>query len=653
MKWNLPTRVLAVLLLCGTGIVTAQAASSTIITFSVDESSNLVNGTFNPPAPADVNGTSYGGTGDNQVYARGTFNGWGAYLPLVQVGDSPVYTNTINDTADANGGSLSYIYHDDVNGDEGPADWANRTAYLPANSGASLVLPTPFFNDIGPGTTANVKFQVDMSEQILTGNFHPQSGDSVVIAGSFNGWSPTAGAQWALTNDPSIRITNNNFTPPLVLSNVWTGTAAVTLNARYSGLATTNCAEDFKYVIMPEYNWDGPSYPNSDSGGNRFFTEGDQTLPLVDFNDQPYSIAYVTFNVDMSGVALYDTNFIPGTVTAWGTFNSWSSGVQLTNNPAASNTNLYSATFVTGEGAPYVLQFRYTNSYTGAWVYDYAQDGGPNWVNNNSYRHIFNLPVTSSPLYTNLNYYFNDLAPDDYLPKDTAVTFAVDMNGAVGTDSHPFAAGADSVYINGMFAGATPSEPSAASGISQFWYPWSQGLTPVAAPPGYEMTEVGSTTVYTNTIIIPRGTPVALSYQYGMDEGSLNGGPVENEAATSSVHYRGVRSTQFSPYLMPTDTFSSHPYQEPFFSTGNIGASGSLAGGNLTVGTPAAGNVPVSWLGRPGAHLQSAGNINGPWQDILATDGTNWAVGYNTTNGFMSVTNWPSSGNSFFRLVKP
>ena len=635
--------LLSGILLCAAGIMTAQA-SSTLITFSVDEASNIANGTFNPPPPA--------GTGTNQVYARGTFNSWGAYLPLVQVGNSTVYTNTVNDTVDANGGNLSYIYHDDVNGDEGPADWANRAAYLPANSGASLVLPPPYFNDIGPATSANVKFQVDMSEQILIGNFHPLSGDTVVIAGSFQGWAPAAGAPWVLTNDPSIKITNNNFIPPLVLSNVYTATEAITLNARYSGNATPNCAENFKYVIMPEYNWDSPSYPNSDSGGNRFFTEGNQTLPLVNFNDQPYSLAQLTFNLDMSGVAEYDTNFIPGSVTAWGTFNSWSSGVILSNNLAAQNTNLYSATITTGEGASYVVQFRYTNSYTGAWVYDYAQDGGPNWVNNNNYRHTFDFPITPTVLVTNLNYYFNDLAPDDYLPQDTAVQFSVNMNGAVGNDGHAFVIGSDNVYINGMFAGATPSEPSAQFGTSQFWYPWSSGLTPSSAPPGYQMIEQGSSGIYTNTIIIPRGTPVALSYQYGMDYVDA-GGPVENECASNLVHYAGVRSTQFNPYVLPVDTFSTNPYVEPFFSTGNIGANGSLAGGNLTAGTPVAGKIPLSWLGRPGAHLQSASSISGPWQNLPATDGTNWTVGYSSTNGFVSGTNWPSSGNTFFRLVKP
>ena len=547
---------------------------------------------------------------------------------------------------------MSYIYHDDVNGDEGPADWANRAAYLPTNSGASLVLGTPFFTDIGPATTANVKFQVDMSEQILLGNFHPQSGDTVVIAGSFQGWAPAAGAPWVLTNDPSILITNNNFTPPLVLSNVYTAIEAITLNARYSGNATPNCAENFKYVIMPEYNWDSPNYPNSDSGGNRFFTEGNQTLPLVNFNDQPYSIAHLTFNLDMSGVANYDTNFVPGSVTAWGTFNSWTAGVQLTNNPAAPNTNLYSATITVGEGATYVVQFRYTNSYTGAWVYDYAQDGGPNWVINNNYRHTFNFPITGAPLYTNLNYYFNDLAPDDYLPQDTAVQFSVNMYNAVGNDGHSFAVGTDNVYINGMFAGATPSQPSAQFGTSQYWYPWSSGLTPQSAPLGYQMIQQGSSGIYTNTIIIPRGTPVALSYQYGMDYVDA-GGPVENECASNLVHYAAVRSTKFNPYVMPVDTFSANPYVEPFFSTGNIAANGSLAGGNLTVGTPVAGKIPVSWLGRPGANLQSAGSVNGPWQNIPATDGTNWTVGSSSTNGFVSLTNWPSSGNTFFRLVKP
>ena len=39
---------------------------------------------------------------------------------------------------------------------------------------------------------------------------------------------------------------------------------------------------------------------------------------------------------------------------------------------------------------------------------------------------------------------------------------------------------------------------------------------PGSAPAGYQMIQLGSSTVYTNTIIVPAGTPVALAYQYGM-----------------------------------------------------------------------------------------------------------------------------------------
>jgi hypothetical protein len=645
MKQNLKTCILTWLLLCAAGIMTVQA--NTLITFSVNMATNLANGSFNPPPPA--------GTGTDVIDVEGAFNGWGN-VPLVQEGSSTIWTNTVNDTNNANGTTMDYKYY--INGlapGETTACYDNRTCLLPTNSGASLVLPTVFYNDIGPGITISVKFQVDMSEQILLGNFNPTNGDTVVMAGSFDGWSTAPGAQFTLTNDPSILVTNNNFTPPLILSNVYTMTAPITQDSAYTGLPATNSSQDFKYVIMPEGNWESSSAADSNDNGNRWFTEtGNLTLPLVSFSDQPYSIAHVTFNLDMSGVAKYDTNFIPGSVTAWGTFNGWASGVTMTNNLAAPNTNLYSATITAGEAVSYIVQFRYTNAFTGAWVYDYGQDGGPNTVNNNNYRHTFDFPVTAAPLFTNLNYYFNDLAPDDYLPQDTTVQFSVNMAGAVGNDGHGFVAGTDNVYINGMFAGATPSEPSPTAGTSQLWYPWAGGVTPVGAPPGYQMVEVGSSLIYTNTILMPAGTPVALSYQYGMDPGGINGGPLEDEAPTNSVHYRVVRSIGFNPYVMPTDTFNTNqPYVEPFFSTGNIGANGNLAGGDLTVGPVSAGKVPVSWLGRPGAHLQSATSLTGVWTDYPNTDGTNWTAGSSTTNGFMSVTNWPSSGNTFFRLVKP
>jgi hypothetical protein len=269
--------------------------------------------------------------------------------------------------------------------------------------------------------------------------------------------------------------------------------------------------------------------------------------------------------------------------------------------------------------------------------------------NNNNGRRTVTLPITGTPLTTNMpTFYFLDLAPDDYLPVATPVLFSVNMAGAVQTNGTPFNPGLDSVYINGVFAngGETP--------YPQTWYAWEDGVNPVPAPTGYLMKQEGSSTIYTNTIVMPAGTPVALSYQYGIDPGSVFGGPLENEAPPGANHLRVVRST-IGNYSFPVDTFTNQPYMEPLFAPGNIdGFMGTLAGGNLSVGNPMGGAVPVSWLGRPGAHLQVKNDLlSGSWQDIIATDGTNWVSGYSSTNGFVSQTNWPAGSKAFFRLVKP
>jgi len=229
---------------------------------------------------------------------------------------------------------------------------------------------------------------------------------------------------------------------------------------------------------------------------------------------------------------------------------------------------------------------------------------------------LLRLPVVS----------FGNYDASEYLPVDTAVLFSVDMNNAVDIYSYPFNPATDSVYINGQFVN---------------WYPWW-----ATAPAGYQMIQKGATTIYTNTIIIPAGTPVAFGYKYGLDPGNYYGGPEDDEAGFLMNHYRVVRSTALNPYPMPTDTFGNQ-YGEPYFD------AGSTDGGNLTVGTPLAGKVPVSWLGRPGAHLQVRTNLSiGTWQDISATDGTNWISGSSSTNGFVSQTNWPAGSGAFFRLLK-
>jgi hypothetical protein len=486
-----------------------------------------------------------------------------------------------------------------------------------------------------------------MSEEIELGHFFPAT-DQLDVRGSFNGWS-NAGDY--LTNDPSIVVTNSPS--GIIESNVYVGTFPITTGAEVAGVPATNAFMEWKSVEDPAGSWETPGPADADDSANRFFTDNtNQVLPAVSFGDLTYSpVANVTLNVDMSGPIKYDPNYMPNSVTVWGTFNNWATGVAMTSNPAP-NTNIFSATVSTPENTPVIIQVRYTNTMVAAntpaspWVYDYINDA----VYNNNARRTVILPITATTLNTNMPaFHFLDLALDDYLPQNTPVLFSVNMNNATGTDAHVFSPGADAVYINGMFAngGGTP--------YPQAWYAWAGGVTPVSAPAGCQMIEEGSSSIYTNTIIIPAGTPIALSYQYGMDPGQVNGGPLEDESPSGANHFRVVRSTAEGAYVMPIDLFTNQPYVEPLFAPGNIYESmGTLSGGDLSVGTLSGGKVPVTWLGRPGAHLQSAPAVNGPWTDIWSTDGTNWTNGVNTVNGLLSETNWPSAnGMTLFRLVKP
>ena len=586
-------------LLCA---VKLAAQNSSIVTFSVDMGTNIIIGNFIP--------------GTDTVSVHGTFNGWGAGVNLVQEGASTVYTNTVNNTGDVNGHVMDYkfVNSDAAQGNGGYENLAsgyNRSAQLPATVGASLVLPTSVFNDAGAAVTNEITFQVDMSEQVNLGNFTVGT-STIQVNGLFNGW----GGSYLLTNDPAIVVTNE---PSGVLTtDVYVGTFAV-------GNSPAG-VEQFKFV-MNGGNYESVSAVNSDpNSGNRVVANVSQTLPIVFFSDAPLApSSQVQFSVDMTIVQFTDTNFYPPSLTVNGTINGWG-GTTMTNNPNAANTNIYTSPFFPlGVNSSQQYQFRYTEGAGGTTIYDHAN--GAYGGNNNR---VFNVPNVPS---TNVPAVFNDARFSDYLLSPTPVLFSVDMANAVGNDSHVFTPGADSVYINGAFVG---------------WYAWAGGVNPSPAPPGFQMIEEGTSTIYTNTIVIAAGTTVDCVYKYGMDPGNANGGPLDDEAGVGSNHARVIRSFAQNPYAMATDTFGNQ-YNEPYFSPVNF------LGGDLTVGPKSNGTIPVRWLGTPGTRLAwSTSLTSGPWQQIPATDGTNWLSGYSSTNGFVSQTNWPSTGGHvYFRLAKP
>ena len=535
------------------------------------------------------------------VEVRGNFNNWGNTagvggfaLTNNPSGPNPnLWTGTTNLPADALPAGVSviafkYILMPGVTYESSH----NRNQTIPSTSGASLVVPPAYFNDVPPAPfTCSVTFQVDMAQQINIGTFFPNT-SQVQARGLFDGWDgPPAGTALAQTNDPTILRTNQFG---LVTSNVYVYT--------YDIDGSPGQTIDYKYYIDTGANWESPAPGTGDpnDNNNRFFTlaaETNQTVPIVYFNDAPFApkaTNAVTFQVDMTPQVLMGT-FDPqaGSVEVRGNFNSWGppNGTQIlcTNDPAAPNIYKAVVPIVDGIGATEQYKFWSTVSANGGWE---------TMANNRAFN-VIDATAQVLPVV-----YFSNIDPNDLLPADTVVTFTVNMTNAVGTDSVAFDPSTDSVYLNGDFG----------------------SLILLTNNP------VGSW-LYQADVLIPKGNNVALTYTYSIN---LN----LDEAPSGQSHVRYARTT--GTYKLPLDTFGNM-YNEPSF-------------GQLAAGKASGANVAVSWLGRPGVYLQTKPSVaaSGPWQNLVNTGDGTWMNGYPSANGLISVTNYPTSGGTlFFRLVKP
>lgn len=513
---------------------------------------------------------------------RGSFNGWTSPVALTNnpLGATPaVYSQTVN--VPDNGTVVSYKYTIEPAGTyEGVrlGGGHNRLITLPTTSGASFTAPLVYFGDIPPvGDITSTVTFQVNMAQQINIGAFDPNTSIVYSRGSFNGYSTGN----AMTNDPTI-LTTNQF--GLVSSNVYVAPVDVT--------GSPGQTVDFKYYFDPAAIWESPTPGTGDpaDNNNRFFNlpTNAASLTIIYFNDAVYApkaTNATTFQVDMTAQVL-NGNFDPtvGTVEVRGNFNGWGTPqILCTNNPAAPNTNIYSVVVLLVDGIGAMEQYKFWSSV--------PVNGGWETMADNRTVSIISGTAQTLPVV-----YFSNVNPNDLLPADTTVTFRVNMTNAVGTDAHAFdPASGDVVNINGV--------PSFAN--------WDTSL------PALPNNPVGSTN-YSVDIFLPKGSPVMQTYKYG-----ING--VDDEAAAGNNHVRYVRQT--GTYVMPLDKFGTQTVETSF---GNLQASRS---------TP--GQVLISWLGRPGVHLQTKTSITGPWIDHPETDS-------------LSSTNWPSAGApQFFRLIKP
>jgi hypothetical protein len=423
-----------------------------------------------------------------------------------------------------------------------------------------------------PASAVPVTFQVNMAYQITNPapTFDPLN-DKVEVRGDFyNDW-----------NSGFLLVQVGNTT-------AYTNTFDITS-------ATPGSLVQYKFhTYGNDDDWEslpGDIYTNG--YGNRAFilASSAQTLPPAYFNDQWGGTVSLTLRVDMTPQILVG-NFIPGsdTIEARGSWDGWSSGVTLTNNPTSATSNIYSQTLAIGSPAPGGL---------GAYKFHHYGYSPDTWESIDNRIFLATSPATVLP-----PAYFNNQETSDLLPADTYVTFSVNMTNAVGFDSYVFNPAGDPVYINGDFLG---------------WWGW--GFYP---PSRCQMFPVGDSEVYTNTLLIAKGNTVALTYKYSIAEYGYYA--ADNEAGFEENHVRYIRNT--GSCVLPMDTFGTQ-LVEPVV-------------GSLNIGQPVSGHVYVNWNGHLGIHLQTATDLaSGIWTDLPATEA-------------FSSTNYPvGSGTIFFRLVKP
>jgi len=446
---------------------------------------------------------------------------------------------------------------------------------------SSQTLPVIYFSSFAPSanTTVPLTFSVNMAAQLEAGNFNPGNGDQVYVGGSF---SQNAALVWVLGAPLTESLTNTN---------VYVGTFG---DGNYTG---TLC--QYKFI----YNSSSLSKNVYESTPNRDYNTpaSAETFPTVYFDNET-NATLVTFSVDMSTQINFN-EFTPGsdTVAVAGSFTGWAGGA-IACTATAGNTNIYSVTIPIFDPPGTVEQFKYITYGTGINGTDYEQPAAstPTMAGNR----YFTLPSSSTnlPLVA-----FSDQFISDILLSNVTVTFTVDMTNAVGTDGTTWPSEVTGVYMNGTFL---PSGGFAST--------WNTSLPQMTQNPN-------GSSLYTYTTTINAGQPVVVSYKYGM-----NGN--DDEAGFAQNHTRYVRG--YGTYNFPVDTFGSQAVGPAF------GVEPSF--GSLAIGAPSGGRIPLTWLGRPGVHLQTRTNLtSGSWIDHPETDA-------------LSSTNWPITGVSqYFRLIHP
>ena len=369
------------------------------------------------PVPAEVEVTfrvdmSLETIAPEGVHIAGTFNNFSTgETPLTDMGDG-IWAVTLTLTEG------DYIMYKFINGDtfqgfetvppECSQEDGNRELTVP---GESLTLDAVCFGSCDPCVpppTVNVTFQVDMSLEDV-------SGDEVHLAGSFQGWDPTA-------------------TPMTDMgSGVWEITLPLEIGVHHNYKFINGISFDFAEIV--------PEACGEDDGTgvyNRYLDvpDNDTTLNLVCFGgcDVCPAEVDVTFQVDMSNEVVS-----PDGVHVAGSFN----GFDPTATPLTDQGNgVYAVTLTLLEGDH--VNYKYINGTS----FDFAESVPPQCGEPDGfggYNRYIDVPETAYIIPLHCFGSCTECVP----PVDVDVTFRVDMSNEVVSQ--------DGVHIAGSFNGFDPA----------------------------------------------------------------------------------------------------------------------------------------------------------------------------------------------------
>lgn len=305
------------------------------ITYRVDMTEQIRLGNFLPGDEVRVTG------------APAAITAWGAGVLMTNnpalTGDaSNIYSAVviIQGAPGTSGGAFKFR----MNGNwEETSDGVDRNFTIAP--GNAQVLPVYYYWDqpLGDATNVNLKFQVDMTPQVLSGAF-TNGVSSVNVSGFFNGW----GAGTPMTNDPALSGSASNVYSTWITIANGPGTIPTT---------SVGLMNRYKFRMSPDGTdtsrlWENAAIYGIGQNKDRRLTivGGDQVLALVTYNDAslcdvkvtPTAVAFVLHvpngRLDNNGIPFDKVNdhiYMNGDFLAWP---AWTTSLpELTNYPVGSD----------------------------------------------------------------------------------------------------------------------------------------------------------------------------------------------------------------------------------------------------------------------------------------------------------------------------